>query len=248
MNKKIRKYLSVLLAAAIFTTCLGFTASAAPIHYDSYVAIGDDVTAGNGLTAYDDDAKYAWTEGSFAEILRETVGADKDKSLMGARSGWRTHELRIALEPGYVGDAFTVEFLNTWSDDKLSEVLNARATYTAAIRDADLITVQIGGNDVVARAVYTIMNVMEQNAAGMANEAEVKAAIEQAKKQESAELALNFLLNELKTFTDYATDVIELTKAITEAVNVVSSSRCPCETVGANDTISSVATGSPWNS
>ena len=219
MFVKIRKILAVLLISAVFASFFAMNASAAPIHYDRYVALGDDVTAGIGLVAFDADAKYAWTAGSYAEILRGNIGAEKADSFMGARSGWRTHELRIALEPGYVGDAFTVEFLNAWSDDKLSDIFAARAAYGAAIRDADLITIQIGGNDLVARAVYTVMSFMEKNAAGTQNEAAVKAAIEQAKKQGTAELALSFLMSEVKTLSDYATIFIELTKAVTEAVN-----------------------------
>ena len=156
MKKTTKKVISVIAIAALAMGMFAFSVSAAPLHYNSYVSLGDSITAGNGVDGFDRYKENVWVEGSYVDCVRQDVGADLAASFQGGRGGWRTHEMRVVLEDDYYGDEFTKEFFPYWGAQDLDNLISRRETYRNAIRNADLITVSFGNNDLAGRAVWLI--------------------------------------------------------------------------------------------
>ena len=111
------------------------------INPDHYVSLGDNITTGTALNG----------EKTYAELLADALAmeyedvddVDQDIIDLLAMNGLRTEDLLVLLSNSYNGDGYT--------DDRFGlDALKAeRAKYQAAIADADLVTLQIGINNLV---------------------------------------------------------------------------------------------------
>ena len=157
----VRRMLSMLLAAILVFSALGVTASAATRenvqHYDTYMCIGDSIAAGFYV---DGDSsvgrKLEVMPNAYHSIVAEATGA---KLLQFGWSAFRTVELRYMLE----GERHDLD--DTWldlfgfliRDDQLDQ---HRTAYLDAINQADLITVNLGSNDVLSYSMKKTLNLL----------------------------------------------------------------------------------------
>ena len=157
----VRRMLSMLLAAILVFSALGVTASAATRenvqHYDTYMCIGDSIAAGFYV---DGDSsvgrKLEVMPNAYHSIVAEATGA---KLLQFGWSAFRTVELRYMLEGVRhdLDDTWLDLFGFLIRDDQLDQ---HRTAYLDAIGKADLITVNLGSNDVLSYSMKKTLNLL----------------------------------------------------------------------------------------
>lgn len=142
--KIVRSALSLLLALAMlasFGSC--FAAAKDYSGYESYVSLGDSIA--NGIGENNVENKYMYrTPGAYPDRIAKATGAHLSQLGCG---GMRTVELRACLEDDYV---MPDEYANNFSRAKVAEI---RHSYRPAVAAADLITLNIGANDVATYAL-----------------------------------------------------------------------------------------------
>lgn len=149
--KKVIKKFTVLLLAAIMLFSVAVPAFAATLdnvkQYNSYFVIGDSVSRGCGLDGYyDNDACLRCIEGSFPYILAQAIGC-KDASQRYAMnySGQRTVETLYCLgEDIDLNDAYDTDYFT----EKLASMVSHKDEYIESCKNADLVTIELGTNDV----------------------------------------------------------------------------------------------------
>ena len=144
--KSLKKALCLLLVAAMLSgLCVSFADSAKDYSgYRKYVSLGDSIA--NGIGENNVENKYMYrTPGAYPDRIANAIGAELKQLGCG---GMRSVELRACLEDDY---RMPDEFANNFSR---SVVDNIRGYYVPAIKDADIITLNIGANDM---ATYTLL-------------------------------------------------------------------------------------------
>ena len=172
--KHSKRILALVLAAVLCTGLFGFTAFAATKEtvkqYDTYTVLGDSIPGGFGLSTY----PYSTPDGpdivngvvvglndgtlvvnSFPEIVSKAVGAEKTNSL--SRSGMRSTELRMMLDENYKGDDYTELLVSTNLGMDMDAFLASRQQYVDSVKEADLITINIGSNDLMLKVMHNAL-------------------------------------------------------------------------------------------
>ena len=142
--KTIRSILALVLVLAILAS-LGvcFAADKDYSGYEYYVSLGDSIA--NGIGENNVENKYMYrTPGAYPDRIANATGAYLTQLGCG---GMRTVELRACLEDDYV---MPDEYANNFTREKVAEI---RANYRPAVAAADLITLNIGANDVATYAL-----------------------------------------------------------------------------------------------
>ena len=120
--------------------------------YRKYVSLGDSIA--NGIGENNVDNKYMYrTPGAYPDRIANETGAELTQLACG---GMRTVELRACLEDDYV---MPDELANNFSREKVQEI---RPLYAPAIADADLITLNIGSNDILTYALLRASEVLAE--------------------------------------------------------------------------------------
>lgn len=186
--KKSLKYVSLTLAIVmLLALCVPALADGKkyPL-YDNYMCVGDSIAAGCALTkdgseayfdnegddytyVYDTDYLY-WgfdftaSPQAYHSIVANELGSKLQQC---ARSGLRAVELRYFLEGVYNDYDETRSWGNTYFDTDGNgftladlDALNAAVNYPEQIRKADLITINLGSNDVFSFALGVALNEM----------------------------------------------------------------------------------------
>ncbi len=142
--KTVRSILSLLLSLAMlasFGVC--FAAQKDDCGYEYYVSLGDSIA--NGIGENNVENKYMYrTPGAYPDRIARATGAYLTQLGCG---GMRTVELRACLEDDYV---MPDEYANNFTRAKVAEI---RHFYRPAVAAADLITLNIGANDVATYAL-----------------------------------------------------------------------------------------------
>ena len=147
MKKTAKRILCIMLAVLMLSgTCVSLAASAKDYSgYNVYVVLGDSIAAGIGETNKDNKFLYR-TPGAYPDIIANTIGAH---CIPLCCAGSRTVELRACLEDDYVmPDHITM----TMGEGKVEEI---RDPYIPAIKRADIITLNIGANDIATYALLS---------------------------------------------------------------------------------------------
>ena len=169
MRHPVRKTVAVLLALLMLLSLSGvaaFAKSGKTVKtYKTYTSFGDSVAAAVSTSAYKKahatkEAKtnyFIRVPGSYVDRVGKAVNAKKVYPL--AQPGMRTTELRMLLSNTFRGDAHEeyvakalVGYTNPGKkyegDDPIGEYLKLRKQYQKAVKEADLITLGLGFNDV----------------------------------------------------------------------------------------------------
>lgn len=176
MKKNVKRVITLCLALVMLTgLSVGvFAASASTVkQYKNYVVIGDSIPSGYGLeTTGAPDYKAGLVshgelvEGSYPALVANAVGAANSTTVL-ARCGFRTVEAIRVLDPTYSYDSASNYFLtylsqvyvdDTTYTDKANIVRDDSVTAMqtagiAAVKNADLITVNLGSNDTMTYAL-----------------------------------------------------------------------------------------------
>lgn len=163
--KHLKRIFSALLALVMTVTCfLSVTASAATAktvrQYKKYVSLGDSIAAGFSMPEYNAYGEYVVPKknikGSYPNLLSVAVQATSTyggKFTPLACPGFRTQEVRLMLDNSYEGDTITKNYVGELADASPScgydyeTLLTWRSEFQTAVKNADLITLDIGLND-----------------------------------------------------------------------------------------------------
>lgn len=154
--KFVKRILLALTAVAMMVVLL--TTSAFAINSSAkkytYTCFGDSVSAGYGLSGYEnltlDYNAFRWSviENSFPDIIRDTKGAKINNF---AHSAYRTTDLRVLLDRSFTGDRMAGYRLPSVNRDERNIDWNLVEQYRdeveKAVKESNLITVEIGVND-----------------------------------------------------------------------------------------------------
>ena len=142
--KQFRSLFSLVLAVLMLSSVsFCFAAGKDYSGYEYYVSLGDSIA--NGIGENNVANKYMYrTPGAYPDRIANATGAYLSQLGCG---GMRTVELRACLEDDYV---IPDEYANNFTRSKVAEI---RAFYKPAVAAADLITLNIGANDVATYAL-----------------------------------------------------------------------------------------------
>lgn len=156
MKKLLKKSLAIVLTMLFL--CGSFSASAVVVNgknhfdYGSYVLLGDSVASG-WSDIEDRDTCFTRVEGSYGAVLADDLGVEYHPM---ACIGFRTLEMRYMFEDDFVGDRFMFYSVEQeFIDEKIPEI-------RAAVADAGLITLNVGGNDWGSFVGWHLMEELEK--------------------------------------------------------------------------------------
>lgn len=176
---KLRKIVSLVLAVIMIGSCTltAFAADTPEKQTYNYVALGDSIAAGFGLTDPDSKVTVEWISKDPALILNEDLLANPVAkaypALFGAQlkefgaergtdvktsnlsmSAYRASDVaKVLTTEGYVSDfgAFAMDYYLHLDASGLSKYHDLTVD---AVKDADLVTVNLGGNDILINMMY----------------------------------------------------------------------------------------------
>ena len=143
--------LAVLLLGGLLCTGAGAATAENVRHYDTYLCLGDSIAAGYG--PYNRAIKgFERVDIAYHAIVADAVTADTLYPF--GCTGMRTAEVRYMLDGSCAGDADLFKLYN------IPEAQRAqlRPQFETALRTADLITLNVGSNDVLT---YSFTRAME---------------------------------------------------------------------------------------
>lgn len=151
MKKTAKKLAALVLALILMVSCFAVTAAAATAttvkKYGTYLSLGDSIAVGFSLPDYNRSKKLTATKGAYPSLIAEATKADE--FLPYAQLAFRTEEIRMLLDNDYDGDSLTDSEMPTNSDGVNKAVLRSeRKMYQTAVKKADLITLDVGFNDI----------------------------------------------------------------------------------------------------
>ena len=130
----------------------------------NYVALGSSDAAGVGLSGYDEESfgYMTATEDSYPSLVKKAIektGKRVSLSQLGMH-GMRVEELRVLLDGAYSGDKYTEElFLSAdGAFSKLGGAEALRAEYAKKIKNAELITLDVGFDNFATYALGYIFD------------------------------------------------------------------------------------------
>ena len=163
----MKKIISIILAISIilcsFVFCAAATEGKQYRDYKVYTLLGDSVASG-----YDDVEKdstscqFKYKENGYGAKVAKALGVKLNSM---ACPAVRTVEMRYLLEDDYPADDYMFYGIGyDWQREGFKE------EYRNAIREADLITVGIGGNDYLTYLVWVVMEEMDKTGLGVHKE------------------------------------------------------------------------------
>lgn len=177
LMNRTRKLLAVLLALVMMVSLASVAAFALykdNTEYEEYTYFGDSVTAAYGIPDYFAvKEKYGTAEGyrvknSYADLVATGVGIEGEERYHNeAHSGWRTSEVREIVDPDYNNDdgAAARGIASVFGAQGSQDSLEAnRARIIAELKRSDLITLDIGSNDLQLPLLLSLFSVLNPTA------------------------------------------------------------------------------------
>ena len=155
-NRPFLRMLSLLLAVTLLAGMLTVAASAATLdnvrHYDVYVCLGDSVAEGFGPD-FQDYVGLKRAEHAYHAYVADAVTADTFYPM--ARPGGSTGEVRFYVDSDYAYNSsdFRIPFPE-------ENALALRAEVQKAVSEADLITLNVGSNDLFTTSLFAVAAVL----------------------------------------------------------------------------------------
>lgn len=207
IKKALATFLALVMISSVFVCFAAeLNQDAVNAHYGqykNYLLLGDSVASGYRDEMSDNDydfnkanshTTYYRVPGSYADVLANAIIEDKSMTALAA-PGFRTIELRYMLNDEYAESLtppeedpylFHPSQLYVYDEQVCechNEVLNPyaehfRAQFKAAVAEADLITLGIGGNDWGAYLSWLIADLLEEENVGDKYMSEVRKILE----------------------------------------------------------------------
>lgn len=185
MKKTWKRIISLLMTVTMLGSIAAVYANAATAStvktYNTYLSLGDSIASGFGLADYCNKLKgdniilsqgdyYKSTggkvsiptriKGSYTDLVAKAVGATKVYAY--ACPGFRSSEIRMLIDDSYDGDwvvkgkAITELSMGAYN---YNDLMAMKPYYRAAVKQADLITIDVGMNDTWFSVVAAVMTV-----------------------------------------------------------------------------------------
>ena len=206
--KTFKRIFAVILALVLSTSsfvCFAADDSKQYHNYEKVLLLGD--SQASGYSDYRDVySEFCYVEESYAAYLAKDLGAEL---LPFACPGFRTIELRYMLDDTYAGD----DRLFNAVPSLPREAFEASKPYIRqAIKDADLITIGIGGNDWGAYLTWIMASVQLENKLPEEFRNELKKFLKNASFDDN-------IIEKLVEIADYCNALDELATALPEAMS-----------------------------
>ena len=182
MKTKTKRIVAVVLAVMMMVSVLcvsSFAANSSNVqHYNKYVILGDSVASGYGLVQGDDYYGYLRPQGlmitgMYGTLVSEEVGASEVVNY--SRSGLRTSDLLRLLDTDFEYDAFSNTAIGYEGGTSLEDFEAMQSTVNDDLADADLITINIGSNDMFSQGLLYGTYVVNYGGLGYLNPAMIPA-------------------------------------------------------------------------
>lgn len=161
--KHVRKSIALLLALVLAASLLCLPALAADTvparyaRYRVYTCLGDSNAAGYAAEGYQDQPCTV-TSGAYHSMVANGLGAKLNAC---GWSGFRSHEMRHLLDPDWeITNWEYAEALGIAASVTYDDLESRRDLYIQAVEEADLLTVNIGSNDVLSNPVVLTLREM----------------------------------------------------------------------------------------
>lgn len=123
--------------------------------------IGTDMTMTPGHFAPENPTdrytrEHCLKDGSYSDLVATHFNLGRYDGYDGTHVGWRTHEARISINPKYDGDEYTEIWEYPWAGDHKEDIINGRDKNIENLEKADLITINLGNNNIVGVAARTL--------------------------------------------------------------------------------------------
>lgn len=162
MKKLIKSSVAILLVLTLLSgLSLSMAASTEKKHldYKSYVLLGDSVASGWSDIEHR-NSTFNRVEGSYGALLADDLGVDVYHPM--ACIGFRTNDLRYIFEDDYDYESDRFLFYSVSKEEVDSRIPGIRK----AVSEADLITLNVGGNDWGSYVGWHVVEEMEKHVAG----------------------------------------------------------------------------------
>lgn len=157
--KHVKRILSLaLVLIMVFALCAPALADTGKKYepYKVYACLGDSVAAGYGTTGYCVPPLCAQQPNAYHTLLANALGAELRQFGWG---GFRSHEIRHMIDPNY--EISDWHYADNCAGFVHKEDLAAKqAEYIKGVEDADIITVNIGSNDLFGDALLDVFEVL----------------------------------------------------------------------------------------
>jgi len=224
MKSSVKRILSIALAIALIfslsASVLAADSSEQPFSY--YMCIGDSIgnkRAGDMSGFYRDG--QGWLLNSYPQLVSEYYGLTDNKTqrFYGAHAGWRTSEVISLIDDSYAADPYHTDeaWLWEWGGYSLKYMSELEKPYRAALSRADLITVNLGSNDIMGMFYFAIYEALYAHTAGTDMDRQFRQALEESK-QANSEEAIVTLIDFMLTLQDYALIVPQIAKRMVESL------------------------------
>ena len=141
--------LSLLMVLTLCVPAMAAKKVTSPVDY-SYVALGDSIP---NIARVDTLPTQL-----YPAVLATSLSAEHPEIQCNVSNlsykGWRTGELRYILDSSYAPDDFTKHMLQYYGGCTMDEMSEFRTTYPAMIADADLISIELGSNDIFGNTLF----------------------------------------------------------------------------------------------
>ena len=177
MKKVISLLLTVVLLFGVFSTAIGAEA-AKPKRTYNYVALGDSIAAGYGLENETgnlaEDPALILTEELLRNPIKEAYPAVFGEMVAewGAEKGYQVNTANLAscayrasdvektiYEEGYMGDIALSLFGFMVQGDPNDTLGKYHDLYVKYLKDADLVSIQLGGNDLIMGMITPMLSI-----------------------------------------------------------------------------------------
>jgi len=155
MKRNSGRALSIILALMMLFSTMSFAASADDELI--YTALGDSNASGYGMDAYLENAAPAHAkegdliEGSYVQLFSEAIGADKVNVC--THCAWRSNEFLRATDPSYQCAKWDNQFFEALGFVTRQAAQEISDRIAPAVKEADVITVNYGSNDLFTQAI-----------------------------------------------------------------------------------------------
>ena len=166
MKRKTTRILAMVLSVVLLVSVLGVGAFAEGKnvkHYNNYLILGDSNAAGYGLLKGDDYFGYIrpqglMVQGLYGTLVSQETGANVYNY---ARCGFRTEDILRLLDKNYQYDQFSNTSIGYMGGTSAQEFAELQDSVHADIAKADLITLNVGANDMFTQGMMYASYVMD---------------------------------------------------------------------------------------
>lgn len=202
MKNTAKKVLSLVLAFCLLAA-LTTVAFADGKKFEKYLMIGDSVSiycgtpASKAYTTVYLNPSYILS-GTYSDRLYHDPDLGISSVCSCVHTGWRVQEALYALG----GPNYTSDYILAYGGDTVSRMQKYSPIYAQAMKDADLISINLGSNNLMQALVYGLYTAFEKDGiafSGSALDRQVLDCLERLKADHNDTEALVTLLNALET-------------------------------------------------